>query len=383
MAISFQETPSNYSLSGNPFRFSFSSNQTAQANFSYRLVVEVDGVEVENHKIFPTVSTYGYFDASDIAERYCKPIVPQDDDIYDAANYASIKITVYENYGTPPTDQLSTNTTIISYKGKLTKSNWLNFNPTTYVFASGAEWLTNYPTTRYIDLDVNNYFTFITNTNSLVLNVDLLDDTGATVASQSTSLLATTEITIYTISNTYLLAMGFTQNEIDSSSQVSLFLNDLAGDRSETITANIDRRCVRITGTNICFISSIGDLINYKFITNRVTTGNVKSIDYETAFGQLDEDGTFNYQRGGLQSKVKTYTEQIKVETDWLTEAEQQWLVRELSITPLVWLWLDSTNEWIRCRVRRSSYQYKQDLVDMNYRETFVLEIDNNTSTLT
>jgi len=381
MAISFQEESSNYAISGNPIRYVFASNKSTQANFSYQVVIDVNGSEVETHKVFPIVSNYGFFDLSDIAERYCKPPTPSSSIIVNANNYADITITVYENYGTPPTNALSVTSTQTYYKGKLSKLNWLQFNPSTYIFGDGKSWLTNYPTTikRYADLSVPNYFTFITNEEELSLAVRLLDSSGTLIQTKSTALAATKSVSTVMIDNATLLALGFIQAEINAAYSFTIRLSN-ADVLSELYEVYIDDRCTRGVVSYLSFLTSIGELVTYKFTNNTTEKGSVNSIDMETNFGQLDEDGTFDYQLGGLQSKVKIYNDELEVSTDWLTEVEQQWLVKELSTSPLVYYWTGTY--WIRCRVSRSGYELRQDNFDMNFREKFKIEIDNNTSTV-
>ena len=381
MAISFQEIPDNYNTTGNPLRYVFTSNQTTQANFSYQVRVVVAGIEVEVHKVFVTQGTYGYFDATDIAERYAKVPIPNDTIEWDAGNEVQIKVTVYENYGTPPVNVGSVNNTQDYVKSKLSKQKWLQHIPSSYIFANNAKWLTNYPSTlkRYIDLNYDNVLTFITNRGSLFVTVEAFDSSGVLINTNSYS-VTSYKVTNFTIRRSTLLGLGFTSGEIDDTSYLTVQLTDGVGGFSEKQTLWIDDRCVRLEASYIMFLTSIGELFTYKFTNNTRTSGSVKSISLETNFGQLDDDGTFAYSRGGLEDKIKIYKEEIEVSTDWLTETEQQWLVKELATSPVVYWW--NGIEWQRVRVSRSSYEYKQDKVDMTFRETFKIETNNDTSTV-
>ena len=381
MAISFTETPDNYNTTGNPLRYVFTSNQTAQANFTYQVRIEVDGIEVEVHKVFVTQGTYGYFDATDIAERYANIPIIDDSIDWDASNYVEIKITVHENYGATPVNQLSVNNTQNYVKSKLNKANWIQHIPSSYIFDNNAKWLTNYPITikRYIDLNYDNILTFITNEEVLFINVSAYDSSGVLVDTNSDS-TTVYKVTNYTIRRSTLLGLGFTSGQIDSTSYLTVQLTDGMGSSSELYTLWIDDRCVRISTSYIMFMTSIGELFTYKFTNNSKVNGNVQSVSLETNFGQLDEDGTFTYTRGGLEDKVKIYKDGLELSTDWLSETEQQWLVKELTTSPVVYLW--NGIEWMRVRVNRSSYEYKQDKLEMNFREFFRIETDNDTSTV-
>ena len=52
MALTIHDTPVNYTPSGNPVVWTFSSDQTAQANFSYLVEVYVGGTLRGRQQIF-------------------------------------------------------------------------------------------------------------------------------------------------------------------------------------------------------------------------------------------------------------------------------------------------------------------------------------------
>ena len=119
MAVTINQSPStDFLLSGNPVIWVFSSDQTAQPNFSYYVEVYVDAVLNSSHQVFPESGIYGKFDASQIAEsELTAPQYPTDINGIDAG-FNRINIKVYERYGTTPTLQASStsNACLISVK---------------------------------------------------------------------------------------------------------------------------------------------------------------------------------------------------------------------------------------------------------------------------
>ena len=384
MAVTIHTSPSDYTPSGNPLTFVFSSNQTAQANFSYLVEIYVDGSLVEQNQIFPESGIYAHFDCSGVAERYCNTIEPLTATyIYDAANYIDLKCDVTEMYGTPPTAQASADDTIKTYKGKLTKSNFLSTTMSDYVFASNSLWLTLFPRDekRYANLTYPNYYTFISNEEDLQLVLRLYDVDDAQVYAYSPSVATLTEVSEFIINNDILLAIGMTQIEIDSISYFTMQMQTTAGaTQSELYTVYIDDRDYSTSAKQLVFMSSIGNLESYTFIKRSKTTSNIKGNEFEQSFGGFDDSGNYNYTDGGLIDYVKEIQNGIEVQTDWLSEAEQNWLVKELTASSLVYLY-DNGN-LIKVKITNTGYEYKTSENDMVFSEKFKIRISNDTSTV-
>lgn len=382
MAVTFSEVPYAYTPSGNPLRFVFSSNQTAQDNFSYKVEVYVNAVLVETHKIFPTVGTYGYFDATDTAERWCTPCKLSTGNVNDAENYKDIKVKVIENYGTPPIDHASNENTFTFHKGKLSKLDFLAIDLNKVGFANGSLWMTTYPSgeDRFIDFGSNNLFASATNSLALKLVVNLKDINGVILDTQESTLSVRDKVSTVNINDTHLTSLGFSGLVISQFVYCEFWWQDGAGKQTQHITVRRDDRCTRGVTSELVFLNSFGGLETYRFINNTAFNSSVKSIDYERNFGELDEDGTFSYENGGLTSKVKMIDNSMEVQTDWLNELEQKWLVEQLSASSLVYYKIGS--DYVPVRVSRSSYKVKTNEVDMVYQEKFKIDINKDTSTV-
>jgi hypothetical protein len=106
MAITFHQTPAAYSTSDNPLVFVFSSNQTAQPNFFYRVRTKRNGNQVSVDDVFPQVGSRAMFDASHIMKQLA--IQPElKNQVFWSRNLERLNIEVIEFYGTTPVAQAS------------------------------------------------------------------------------------------------------------------------------------------------------------------------------------------------------------------------------------------------------------------------------------
>lgn len=101
--INIGQQPQQIARSGNALTYTFTSDQTNQTNFYFKVEVFKDSVLHSEHRVYPENGTYGRFDISEICEyELTKPNIPSSTYV-DAGNYADFEITVTEYYGTTPT----------------------------------------------------------------------------------------------------------------------------------------------------------------------------------------------------------------------------------------------------------------------------------------
>jgi hypothetical protein len=65
MAISFFQEPQLFTPATNPIIWVFSSDQTGQANFSYKVELIINGALFGTYELYPMFDTYAKFDASE------------------------------------------------------------------------------------------------------------------------------------------------------------------------------------------------------------------------------------------------------------------------------------------------------------------------------
>ena len=67
MAIIIQQEPDFFTSASNPVIYTFESDETAQANFSYIVELYIDGALHSTHQVFQQSGIYAKFNASEIA----------------------------------------------------------------------------------------------------------------------------------------------------------------------------------------------------------------------------------------------------------------------------------------------------------------------------
>lgn len=364
MALTIYQSPDAYSLSGNPLTFVFSSDQSGQANFSYKVEVSIDAVLIETHFLLPEFGAKCHFDASDICERYCQAPEELATDIYNASTDVSLTVDIIENYGTPPSDWLNSATTIDVIKGKQRKADFLNFTPADYVFGAAKLWQTKFPRAEknYINLALDNKFQYITNAATLILTVVLKND-GIVVATKFSPLVVQENVSLVNINTTVLINdYLFSQANIDASNNIEIEW-DSGVAQSETLTLWLDDRCYSSSYKHLVFMNTLGAFENYTFIKRTVEKTKIKGIGFEQQFGYYDAAGAYVYNLGGVTDYVKQLEDTIGVQSDWVSESEYAFLCQELLTSPVVYL--QSGSDLIKVKVQSRGYKLKTSENDM------------------
>jgi hypothetical protein len=385
MAVTIHQQPDNYSISGNPLVWVFSSNQTGQANFSFVIEVRINGVLTETHKVFPESGIRAHFDASDVAERNADTPTLADTYLYDANDYIeTLNITIIESYGTPPVQipDASADSSIVVVKGGQRKRDFISYDSSDYIFAPEKLWYTKFPRTekRYIDLSNNNKFSFLTDSNNLLGAVELKNSSGGAIQTGNTVQAVRTEVSILNLNNTVLVNdYGLTQNNIDSASYLLFYLNDGA-DSSEELTLYIEDRCLASTSKHIIFMNTLGGLESYTFTKRSTESAKIKSYSIEKQFGYFDDSSDWDYSLGNNVDFKKTIDNELSLQTDYIAEDEYNWLVKELLSSPVIYLQEDGGLTPIK--ITDSKYTFKTSENDMIFKLKANFEREKDESTL-
>ena len=119
MAVTINNTPQAFTPSDNPVWFTFSSDQTAETNFSFLVEVYINDTLVANELIFPDSGINARFNAQSYASNACNSPQVVDQIFTDALNYAQVKIKVIERYGDPIADSLIICTQIMHFQAQV------------------------------------------------------------------------------------------------------------------------------------------------------------------------------------------------------------------------------------------------------------------------
>jgi len=321
MAVTIHSEPTQFSPSDNPLTFTFSSNQTAQANFSYIVETYFNATKVAEDQVFPETSTRAHYDCSTIISG----LMPQPE--YraliwqDAEIDAEIYIKVYEFYGATPALQASaTSTTIDVFKGALSDREWEEFNaPTDW---KNLLFLTNYPRSQRIEVlrGTDVFFNMITDA-SKQLEIKIYDTNGSLIDSFTDT--QTYVIAQLNLNTTNLVSPSvFTAPQIAATSYYTVQIGT-----SEILTIYFkDDYC------NGCYalqwLNDYGAYDYFIFEHNLDVDGSTTAQKYTKQFGGWEGTTyTFDSNNAGEQrSSVRSMDKGI-VYTDWIYEAQQNWLI--------------------------------------------------------
>jgi hypothetical protein len=143
MAVTIQTNPDDYSPATNPLVFTFSSDQTAQAAYSFYVELTINGTVHSYHDVYTESSNYGKFDCSEILRSYVESELVPDGNLevpYSGAT-ATYTIRVRDKYGSPPALQgiYATTSTYTCFNAALGHIDWTNYEYGNYDITTQAD----------------------------------------------------------------------------------------------------------------------------------------------------------------------------------------------------------------------------------------------------
>lgn len=386
MAVTILSTPQDYTPSGNPVVFTFSSDQTAQANFSYLVEVYVDGTLRGRQQIFPESGVRARIDCTSYAESYTSAPVVSTDIQTDAGNYAEIYVTVIERYGDPIADGASaTSSTIKVFKARLSDIDFINWDSSLYEFGSGALYLNTFPREERLLCGNDEQLRLLSISDSVanVIIIELYDENGGLITDDSEPVTAADIVMLSIGPQNIIDNTGITQDNFDASAYYTINLSDGAAQEAELITVYIDRICKRETHKRLHFISSYGSIESFTYNLYSTETGNIETQRYESEFGGWTSGGfEFTLNQGRIKDYHKRVNKELLLRSNWIKEPVQQWLEKEVSIAPLSYIEdSNDTNLGLRrVAIKKNQFRFKTTKQDTQFREDLTLIIDTHTS---
>jgi hypothetical protein len=326
MAVTIHTAPGAWAPSDNPLTFTFSSNQTAQPNFSYVIETYFNTVKVAEDRVFPESGIRAHYDCSPIISG----LMPQPQFRtalwQDAAITASVYVTVNESYGTTPTLQASaTSGAVITFKGAFGDDDWESYDGTTW---ANLKFNTKYPRTqRMYALRNQDFYLNQFTGSSKQLSISLYRE--------DTSLIGT-----YTDTQTYAVAQvcinptnlqttaGFSPAEILESAYFTVQIGT-----SEILTVYWHTQTCN-SAYALQWLNEFGSFDSYVFAHNLERTGSVEAQEFGKQFGKWNGTSyVYDADDSGVQRSKTNTTRGGTIYTDWIEEAQQQWLVELYSST--------------------------------------------------
>ena len=383
MAVTIYDEPQLISPAGNPLVFTFSSDQTAQVNFSFVVEVYIDGLLRITQEVFRQFNTLGRIDVSEAVQSTLSNIRITTDLEYDATDsMVEYYIIVYEKYGATPTIQASdTSTTLKAFNGSIEYADFVAWDYTQYDpnVTQDAVFLTYFPTTSraLCGMYENFYLGYFEQSGVAIcdFNVYLLDIQGNTIASDSYT-LTSTEFNILNVGPQVIIAnSSITQNDFDDCFKYEVSVGVQGVSFVGPFTIYMDLDCKRYTTYRLHWLNKLGSFDSFTFGLVSTESATVQSFGYQRDPGVWDGTSyTYPLYAGQKIDFAKTKSEQLVLNSDWINQDVQQWLVESLYDSPLVYLERDNGTAFEPVKVTNSSYTLKNRRRDGLIQETVNIE---------
>lgn len=382
MAVTIYDEPQLISPAGNPLVFTFSSDQTAQVNFSFVVEVYIDGLLRITQEVFRQFNTLGRIDVSEAVQSTLSNIRITTDIEYDATDsMVEYYIIVYEKYGATPTIQASdTSTTVKAFNGSIEYADYVSWDYSDYdpQLTGSSLFLTYFPRNKraLCGLEENFYLGYFEQTGlevaTLLVNIFDINNNNTTYASLT---LTSTEFNIINvgpqvlIDNTSLVAADFDDCYYYT---VQVELTDQA---TESFKIYLDSDCKRYETFRLHWLNKLGSFDSFTFGLVSTESATVQSFGYQRDPGVWDGTSyTYPLYAGQKIDFAKTKSEQLVLNSDWINQDVQQWLVKSLYDSPLVYLERDNGTAFEPVKVTNSSYTLKNRRRDGLIQETVSIE---------
>lgn len=366
MAVTIQQEPLTWSTSDNPLLYVFSSDETGQPNFSFKVEVKIDGQVIFTDKIFPEVGDYAHFDASSVAQ-YKVTSPSQSDTLFQEAGLRrTIQLVVTENYGTPPADQANASSTITNiWKSKVDDRTFTTIDfDTDY---TGQKWLTDHPTNdQFILRDHDVLLSMIFGGVSGDLNMNFYDSNDVLLHNYTTNQFF--QIWQLNVRSDLLTSVA----GVPDISIVSYFTVNISG--SDLMTYRyLDDYCNNPSA--VLWINRFGSFDYFIFEHSTLFNGSTTPNGYQRQFGGWN--GTtyeYNLNDSGRADYFKNNMQKGTITTDWITQEIQNWWtsIIETGLAHKLYL-TDGTNYPIR--VTRNSWKKNTQRFDETFQETIQFEV--------
>lgn len=346
MSVTIHQSPQGFTPSDNPVVWTFSSDQTAQPNFSFLVEVYINGnLDSQNGPIFPSSGINVWFDAHEITSRSCTPPVVTDEPVDDAENYCEVYIKVIERYGSPVTSHAdATSSTVKTWKAKLTNEDFEAYDQTDYVMGSATTvmFATQFPSgiNPKIRVDETHRLMLLSNGDIITdVEYELYDSDDVNIVTASVSGTFNNPISILNVSPGVIIdetAITLAQFEAAAYYKINVYATT-ATVTPYRIDMNQGKRFS--TGKRLHTLTKIGCIEGFSFDLIARKSSQVESASYQKKFGYIEgQDFIFDTNKGTEVDIAKIETKSMSLESDWLEETEQHWLIENFYTSPAVYL---------------------------------------------
>jgi hypothetical protein len=359
MAITFHQNPKTITPSDNDVLWTFSSNQTAQPNFEFKIELLVDSVVVFIGKVFPIQTNAAYFNAVEILRALVPASIVNSTpafflNVFNAnTSVRTVALRVTERYGTTIANQAtatSSNRTV--WKSALSELQWLGFDMADYTVGSGSKlFMTNFPRgyKYWVTREQNNYL-MIQGSGGFEVKIQTDSDSELYDFGNS-SLLNILNINIDLWSD---------ETGVSLSPFYEFSINE---NRSESFRFDVLEPCNE--SRTVFFLNKLGGVDSWTFTARLQVQRNFERSEFQKKFGSLNGNAyDYDTYEGRYQNFHNKSQSTETIDSDWLHPEVHAWLVRELLESPLVWT-EDSEGVKTRWAIQNSTSEEGQDRTEL------------------
>ena len=353
MAVTIVQEPDVFTPASNPIIWTFSSTQTLQPNFSYYVELYVQGNLHSAHQVFPESGTYGKFDATQIMRSLTSTPVIAPDFVQDFGTaMLTCYIDVYEKYGTPPALAANAQSAIRrAFNGAFKYSQFIAWNSDAYDVKEtpGALFTTNFPRQQRAWCRYQEEFYLGLFGKRFVLGdvwrlfIELYDVNGNSITSDAYNIGYYRYWQLNVSPETIVNNTTITQAQFDLAAYYQCYVEYSDGvttNYTEVFTIYYDQDCTRYTPVRLHWLNKFGSYDSYSFDLVSQDSANVQANNYQRQLGEWGISGVYNFPRTSpqMQHYSKRAVEQMIINSDWIKQDVQHWLVEELYESPRVYI---------------------------------------------
>jgi hypothetical protein len=416
MAQAFSKQPKAISFSDNPLVFEwyegggavgtnlFDAATTTDFYFEVKLYVNTVLFNTYRVEIGSRVTSggnafaYAKFDASDVLKFFVNANQVTEAIITPIAEtqYYITFTPKYLNAGTPTTGSTTTSVTKRATKGKLTKKYWIDYVENDLFKTSlwgigtgGSQFFTQFPRNQkyYVGLEEDVYLFYANTIKVGEIKVSIFDNMGVVIKSNQVYAYGGSSVfTLFNIAPKQIADnfTGIAMSDFDNAAYYTV--NAVVSStiiESETFTFWIDRDCERYTNTRLYFLAKTGTIeaFTFKLVSRpRATTDVMTTKRQWGAWNGANYE--FDLKQGETQTTMVMNKETLQLESDWLNEEVQHWLVENLYTSPYVIMERDGVMQ--RVNVMPMTYEKKTHAADTLINEILTVEysVDNSSMLL-
>jgi hypothetical protein len=333
--ITLLSQPQDFMPVNNPILWTWESDEVTQPNFKYVVELFINGSLHSTHDVF-----IGEFDAKEALESIVKSNLAFTGNITEVFTDSIVKyrIRIKEFYSGSFQDDVLTNLKV-GINGALRPPEWKDYTPELYVLQNDGlavqrQFLTRFPSNQKRFIGINETAHLGVNIRKAIneivfVTVWLYDADGSLIVSSPLSLTSFESILINVSPKVIIQNSTITLANFESAAYYEVratlfsvafpFILTPVG-RTEDLRFYIDRDCERYPWIRLHWLNKLGGFDEFSFKLDTVHESDVTIFD----------KGYVHY--------TKSAIDRLILNSDWINETIQNWLVRELLESPLVYL---------------------------------------------